>query len=85
VTAPKTMTGRLYAGAASLDVATALLSIRDQVIPPTINVVPSQEHELDLVTEAPRSADIRTALVLARGYGGFNAALVVQVADGSPR
>jgi act minimal PKS chain-length factor (CLF/KS beta) len=85
VTAPKTMTGRLYAGAASLDVATALLSIRDQVIPPTINVVPSQEHELDLVTEAPRPADIRTALVLARGHGGFNAALVVQAADGSPR
>ncbi|TGA93698.1 ketosynthase chain-length factor, partial [Streptomyces palmae] len=35
VTAPKTMTGRLLSGAASLDVAAALLSIRDGVIPPT--------------------------------------------------
>lgn len=85
VTAPKTMTGRLYAGAASLDVATALLSIRDQVIPPTINVLPDQEYQLDLVTDEPRPADLKTALVLARGYGGFNAALVVQAVDGQPR
>jgi act minimal PKS chain-length factor (CLF/KS beta) len=85
VTVPKTMTGRLCAGAASLDVATALLSIRDQVIPPAINVLPSPEYELDLVTDRPRGADLRTALVLARGYGGHNSALVVQAADGRPR
>jgi minimal PKS chain-length factor (CLF/KS beta) len=81
VTVPKTMTGRLYAGAASLDVATALLSIRGQVIPPTINVEPSPEYELDLVTDRPRPANLRTALVLARGYGGYNSALVVQAVD----
>lgn len=82
VTAPKTMTGRLYAGAASLDVATALLAIRDQVIPPTINVSPDPRLALDLVTGEPRSASLRTALVLARGYGGFNSALVVQAVNG---
>lgn len=76
VTAPKTMTGRLYAGAA-LDVATALLAIRDGVIPPTVGVRPAAEHRLDLVTE-PRSGAVRTALVVARGYGGFNSALVVR-------
>ena len=85
VTAPKTMTGRLYAGAASLDVATALLSIRDQVIPPTINVQPSPDYQLDLVIGRPRPADLRTALVLARGYGGYNSALVVQAVDGPQR
>jgi len=85
VTAPKTMTGRLYAGAASLDVANALLAITDQVIPPTINVEPSDEYELDLVTGRPRPAELTTALVLARGYGGFNSAVVVQAVDGPRR
>ncbi|MEU7608249.1 ketosynthase chain-length factor [Micromonospora sp. NPDC049204] len=78
VTAPKTMTGRLYSGAAPLDVAAALLSIRDGVIPPTVNSDPAPEYELDLVTGAPRPARVRTALVLARGHGGFNSALVVR-------
>ncbi|GGT41851.1 ketosynthase chain-length factor [Streptomyces althioticus] len=78
VTAPKTMTGRLLAGGAALDVATALLALRDGVIPPTVNVgAAAADHRLDLVTE-PREATLRTALVLARGHLGFNAALVVR-------
>ncbi|MFE6103568.1 ketosynthase chain-length factor [Streptomyces laurentii] len=83
VTAPKTMTGRLYSGAASLDVTAALLSIRDGVIPPTVNVVTDSEYGLDLVTGTSREADVRTALVLARGYGGFNSAMVVRAVDQS--
>ncbi|MBD0838360.1 ketosynthase chain-length factor [Streptomyces sp. TRM68416] len=79
VTAPKTMTGRLSAGAASLDLAAALLALRDQVIPPTVNVGgPAPGLPIDLVTEQ-RPAALRTALVLARGRGGFNAAMVVRV------
>ncbi|MFJ2609342.1 ketosynthase chain-length factor [Streptomyces sp. NPDC087425] len=78
VTVPKTMTGRLNAGAASLDTATALLSLRDGVIPPTVNVRPAPEFHLDLVVDAPRPAPVRTALVIARGHGGFNSALVIR-------
>ena len=49
----------------------------DHVIPPTVNVSePAPGLPIDLVTEA-RETDARTALVLARGYSGFNAALVV--------
>lgn len=78
VTAPKTMTGRLFAGGASLDVAMALLSIYWSAIPPTINVHdPVPDHELDLVTEA-RHGPVRTAVVLARGRGGFNSAMVLR-------
>ncbi|MEU2915695.1 ketosynthase chain-length factor [Streptomyces massasporeus] len=77
VTAPKTMTGRLYSGAAPLDLATAFLSIRDGVIPPTVNTSNSHHHDLDLVTEC-RTAMVRTAVVVARGYGGFNSAMVVR-------
>ncbi|MEU5538115.1 ketosynthase chain-length factor [Streptomyces sp. NPDC020362] len=81
VTAPKAMTGRLLAGGAALDVATALLSLRDGVIPPTADVQVAPGHAIDLVTGAPRESDLRTALVLARGHGGFNAALVVRRAQ----
>ncbi|MGW3121751.1 ketosynthase chain-length factor [Streptomyces sp. NPDC001107] len=78
VTAPKTMTGRLYSGAAALDVATALLAVQDGVVPPTSNVEPSADHDLDLVIGEPRRLPVRSALVLARGHGGFNSALVVR-------
>jgi act minimal PKS chain-length factor (CLF/KS beta) len=81
VTAPKTMTGRLYAGGGALDIATALLAMRDSVLPPTINVTsPAPGCELDLVTGAPREKPVRTALVLGRGLGGFNAAAVLTAA-----
>ncbi|MDT8910108.1 ketosynthase chain-length factor [Amycolatopsis sp. PS_44_ISF1] len=75
VTVPKTMTGRLAAGGAPLDVACALLALRDGVLPPTPGVT-EPAHELDLVLE-PRTGPARTALVLARGFGGFNSALVL--------
>ena len=77
VTAPKTMTGRLHSGGPALDVAAALLSMRDGVIPPTVNVRdPVPADQLDLVLGAPREAVLRTALVLARG-DGLNSALVL--------
>ncbi|MFI6025838.1 ketosynthase chain-length factor [Amycolatopsis magusensis] len=78
VTAPKTLTGRLAAGGGSLDVATALLSLRDGVLPVTANVRPDAGHRIDLVTGHPRTADLRTVVVLARGTGGFNSAVVLR-------
>lgn len=80
VTAPKTMTGRLYSGGAPLDLAAALLAMTDGLIPPTVHIQPSPEYELDLVLDEPRAAPVRTALVLARGHGGFNSAVVVRAA-----
>ncbi len=80
VTAPKTMTGRLYSGAAALDLATAFLAMEDGLIPPTVNCELADEYDLDLVVGQPRAARLRTALVLARGHGGFNSALVARSA-----
>ncbi|MGW5259281.1 ketosynthase chain-length factor [Streptomyces sp. NPDC004012] len=80
VSVPKTMTGRLAAGGGSLDLAAALLALRDGVVPPSAHITGDglPEHlALDLVTGAPRALPLRTALVLARGQGGFNAATVV--------
>ncbi|MGW5400224.1 ketosynthase chain-length factor [Streptomyces sp. NPDC003952] len=81
VTVPKTMTGRLYSGAAPLDLAAAFFAIRDGVIPPTVHVDPCPDYQLDLVLGRPRPAPVRTALVLARGSGGFNSAMVVRAAE----
>ncbi|MES9592732.1 ketosynthase chain-length factor [Streptomyces sp. NPDC094045] len=81
VTAPKSMTGRLSAGGSALDLAAALLALRDQVIPPTTGTARAADDcPVDLVTGGPRPAVLRTALVLARGRGGFNAATVVRAA-----
>ena len=82
VTAPKTMTGRLYSGAAPLDLVTALMTLREGVIPPTINVAAAAPHyDIDLVIGEPRSLAGGAALVLARGFGGFNSAMVVRPAS----
>jgi act minimal PKS chain-length factor (CLF/KS beta) len=79
VTAPKTLTGRLYGGGAALDVATALMAIGDGVIPPTIGTNQLADGiEIDLVLGRPRPAELSKVLVLARGYGGFNAAVVLE-------
>jgi 3-oxoacyl-(acyl-carrier-protein) synthase len=80
-TVPKTMTGRLCSGGAALDLAWAALSIHQGVLPPTVNVpADTVGHGLDLVTEA-RPADVRHALVVARGVGGFNSAAVLRRPD----
>jgi len=81
VSVPKSLVGRLYAGGAPLDVATALLSIRDNVIPSAPAAVDlPQDYDIDLVVGTPRRVPVDRALVLARGRGGFNSAVVVTAA-----
>ncbi|GAA2517699.1 ketosynthase chain-length factor [Winogradskya humida] len=83
VTVPKTLTGRLYAGGASLDVATAALAIHHDLIPPTAGVTDvSPDCPIDLVRDLPRFGSVQCALVIARGAGGFNAAVVLTAPAG---
>jgi minimal PKS chain-length factor (CLF/KS beta) len=78
VTAPSSWTGRLMAGGSALNVATALLAMRDGVVPATGNVdEPVEEYGLDLVREN-RESDLDVVVVLARGFGGFNSSLVLR-------
>lgn len=78
VSAPKTMTGRLLSGAGPLDLAAAFLAMEEGLIPPTVHVEPDESYGLDLVVGQPRAAQVCTVLVLARGYPGFNAAMLVR-------
>lgn len=78
VTAPKTMTGRMHAGAAAVDVANAFLAIREGVIPPTVNIRPAARLPIEIVIGAPLRARLDAAVIIARGHGGFNSVLVVR-------
>lgn len=82
VAVPKTMTGRLNCGGAALDLAWAALALRHGVIPPSVGLDPVAPGGLDLVTAARPAPGLRTALVVARGFGGFNSAAVVRAANG---
>lgn len=78
VTAPKALTGRLFSGGGVLDVAAALMSIQSGAIPPTFGTrTAAAEYGIDLVLGEPRQTEVSTALVLARGRWGFNAAIVI--------
>jgi minimal PKS chain-length factor (CLF/KS beta) len=78
VAAPKAGVGRLSSGGGPLDVATALLGLRDGLVPPAPHVTaPRRELGLDLVVGEARPVEHDAALVVARGRGGFNAAVVL--------
>jgi minimal PKS chain-length factor (CLF/KS beta) len=79
VTVPKTMTGRMNSGGAPADLACALLALREGIIPPTINVrTIAPRCEIDLVVGEPRPWSPGAVLVMARGQGGFNSAIVLR-------
>ncbi|MFI1381865.1 ketosynthase chain-length factor [Embleya sp. NPDC020886] len=82
VTAPKSLTGRMAAGGGPVDLVAALLSMRDGLVPHTAHTrhVP-EDYGLDLVLDEPRVAQVRSALVLARGRRGFNSAVVLTHPD----
>jgi 3-oxoacyl-(acyl-carrier-protein) synthase len=82
VAAPKTMVGRLYSGGPALDLAWAALTLVHGIVPPAVNLdAGAAGHGLNFVVEPVRPARLRTALVVARGVGGFNSAVVL----GGPR
>jgi len=83
VAVPKTMTGRAYCGGTALDLAWATMAIAEGVIPPSVNLDGAGFGDrIDLVTGARSVAGLRTALVIARGAGGFNAAAVLRAPAG---
>lgn len=78
VTAPQGFVGRLSAGGSALNVATALLAMRDQVVPAVGNLDdPVPTAGLDLVRE-PRQMPVDVVVVNARGFGGFNGSIVLR-------
>lgn len=77
--APKSSIGRLFNGASTVDIASALLGLRHQVVLPTIGVKQLDPRcPLDCVPDQPRARRLRYVLVGARGFGGFNSAIILK-------
>ena len=79
----KSMTGHLLGAAGGLEAGITALAIRDQVLPPTINLEnPDPECDLDCVPNRARPAEVRYALSNSFGFGGTNGALLFKRFDG---
>jgi len=78
VSSTKSMTGHLLGAAGGLEAVFAILSIRDQVAPPTINIenLDSACEGIDYVPNQAKEANINIALSNSFGFGGTNGTLV---------
>ncbi len=77
ISSTKSMTGHSLGGAGGIEMAACALSIRDSVIPPTINLEnPGEECDLDYTANVARERKVRVALSNSFGFGGHNATLV---------
>ena len=77
LTATKSMSGHLLGAAGALEAIATVLAIRDQVVPPTINLDdPDDALDLDVAAHKPRHMEIPAALNNAFGFGGHNVALL---------
>ena len=77
VSSTKSMTGHLLGGAGGLEAGITVLALRDQILPPTINLEnPDPECDLDYVPNQSRRAPLEYALSNSFGFGGTNAALL---------
>jgi 3-oxoacyl-[acyl-carrier-protein] synthase II len=77
----KSITGHLLGAAGAVELIACLLSIRDGVIAPTINLdTPDPECDLDYVPLEARAQAVKVAMSNSFGFGGHNAILVVRAA-----
>jgi 3-oxoacyl-[acyl-carrier-protein] synthase II len=77
----KSAVGHLLGAAGSVEAIYSVLSIRDQVVPPTLNLEnPSEGCDIDLVPKQAKRRKVRAALSNSFGFGGTNASLVFTAA-----
>jgi 3-oxoacyl-[acyl-carrier-protein] synthase II len=78
VSSTKSMTGHLLGGAGGLEAGITVLALRDQILPPTINLEnPDPDTAgMDLVPNHARKAEFEYAMSNSFGFGGTNGALL---------
>jgi 3-oxoacyl-[acyl-carrier-protein] synthase II len=73
----KSMTGHLLGAAGGIEAIFSVLSIKDGIIPPTINLeTPDPECDLDYVANKSRNSSVNVVMSNSLGFGGHNATLV---------
>ena len=82
VSSTKSTTGHLLGAAGVAEAIFSILAIRDQVLPPTINLeTPDPECDLDYVPNMARDAKVRTVISNSFGFGGTNGSLIFRALD----
>ena len=75
----KSATGHLLGAAGGLEAGILALAVREQTIPPTLNLdEPGEGCDLDFVPYHPREADLEYALTNSFGFGGTNGAVILK-------
>ena len=83
ISSTKSMTGHMLGAAGGFEAGIAALTVRDQLIAPTVNLEhPDPDCDLDYVPNVKRPAAITYALSNSFGFGGTNAALLFKRHDG---
>ncbi|MCY4261348.1 MAG: beta-ketoacyl-ACP synthase II, partial [Rhodobacteraceae bacterium] len=78
ISSTKSSTGHLLGAAGAIEAIICTLAIRDQIVPPTINLEnPVVGPEFDLVPNAARERSVGLAMSNSFGFGGSNASLVM--------
>jgi beta-ketoacyl-acyl-carrier-protein synthase II len=79
ISSTKSMTGHLLGAAGGVEFVSACLTIKNNIIPPTINYeYPDPECDLDYVPNLARKTKVDAAISNSLGFGGHNASLVVK-------
>ena len=77
VSSTKSMTGHLLGAAGGIEAIFSILALRDQIVPPTINLEnPDPECDLDYVPNEAREAKLETVISNSFGFGGTNGTLL---------
>jgi len=68
----------LHSASGGVELIFALLALRDQVVPPTINLeTPDPRCDLDYTPNTPRERKVQVAMSNSFGFGGHNGTVVV--------
>ena len=79
ISSTKSMTGHLLGGAGGVEAIASVLSIKNNIIPPTINYENEDpECDLDYVPNKARETEVKSALSNSLGFGGHNATLLFE-------
>ncbi len=78
VSCPKSMFGNLLGASGAIDLIITVLAMEHSLVPPTVNLDEPDPQGLNYIGKEAKEYNIRKALIISRGRGGINSALVVE-------